>query len=336
MADFYENLDASKLAPIYILASQEPLLLDRAKQAIMDAAVPEDLRGFNVDQIQGKGASADQILTAGQTLPMMAQRRLLIVRGLESMAAAELTKLVPYLEEPNPTTVFLAVCGKVDKRIKFFQKAKKLKVLHELSAPKRVSPWIEAEARRLKVDIERAAVDRLADIIGSDLARLGLALQQLSLYAGERSVTVDDVDDLIADTRERSVFELTTAIADRDQLRALKAVAGLFDQRQSSIGVVMMLGRHMRQLGLCQAGQAENMGKGDLAKHVGVPPFVLDKLSQQSRHYSVRAVAQSLTLLGDADRALKGYDQSTKVLGRGLAERVLVEQLVRKLIGLAS
>lgn len=336
MAEFYENLDPGKLAPVYVLVSQEPLLLDRAQEAIRDAAVPLDLRGFNVDQIQGKGASAEQIVNVAQTLPMMAQRRLVVVRGLESMPSAELSKLVAYLEEPNPTTVLMAVCAKVDKRIKFFQRAKKLKMLHELSAPKRLAPWIRAEAESLGVKLAGHAAERLADVVGSDLARLGLSLEQLALYAGDRAISVEDVEDLIADTRERSVFELTGAIASRDPSRALVAVHGLFEQRQSSIGVVMMLARHMRQLGVCQAGLGERLSGSDLAKRVGVPPFVLDKLKVQAQHYSVRAVAESMSLLGEADRALKGYGHSTKVLGRVVAERVIVERLVSDLIALSK
>lgn len=333
---FDTDLDPEALAPIYILVSQEALLVGRAQKALLDAAVPEELRGFNCDQIQGKGADAASVLAAAQTLPMMSNKRLLLVRGLELMASAELGKLVGYLEAPNPSTVLVGQCEKVDKRIKFFQRAKKLGFLHELGAPKRLGPWIREEAIRQKVDLSSSAADRLGVVVGSDLTRLGLAIEQLSLYTGGRSIEVDDVDDLIADTRERSVFELTDAIASRSHERALLAVAGLFEQRQSSIGVVMMLARHMRQLGLCQAGLAKRLGKSDLAKMVGVPPFVLDKLASQAGHYSVRGLAGAVSRLGEADRALKGFGASSKVLGRGLAERVVVETLVRDLISLAS
>lgn len=336
MAEFYEKLNPDKLASVYILVSQEALLLDRAQEAIRDAAVPPDLRGFNVDHFNGKGGSADQITNVAQTLPMMAKRRLVVVRGLEVLPAAELSKLSAYLDEPNPSTVLMGVCAKVDKRLKFFQKAKKLKMLHELSAPKRLGPWIRNEAERLEVNIAGAAADRLGDVVGSDLARLGLSLQQLALYAGARQIVADDVDDLIADTRERSVFELTGAIASRNQAGALAAVNGLFEQRQSSIGVVMMLARHMRQVGLCQVGMAERLSGSDLARRVGVPPFVLDKLRTQAEQYSVRAVAESMSLLGQADQALKGFGHSTKVLGRVVAERVIVEGLVSDLIRLGK
>ncbi len=336
MATFDGKLTAATLEPVYILVSQESLLMSRAHKALLDAAVPEDLRGFNCDQLQGKGGDAASILAAAQTLPMMASKRFLLVRGLESMQAGELAKLVPYLEEPNPSTVLVALCQKVDKRIKFFQRAKKLKFLHELGVPKRLGPWIREEAKRQDATLSSAAADRLGVVVGPDLARLGLAIEQLALYTNGNPIEVDDVDDLIADTRERSVFELTDAIASRNHGRAQRAVAGLFEQRQSSIGVVMMLARHMRQLGLCQAGIQQRLGKSELAKKVAVPPFVLDKLADQAGHYSVRGVAQALTLLGEADRTLKGFGGSSKVLGRSLAERVVVEGLVRDLIGLAS
>ena len=90
MAEFYEALTPEKLAQVYILVSQEALLLDRAQDAIRDAAVPEDLRGFNVDHLAGKGGSADQIASISQTLPMMAKRRLVVVRGLDLLPPAEL------------------------------------------------------------------------------------------------------------------------------------------------------------------------------------------------------------------------------------------------------
>ena len=61
---------------------------------------------------------------------------------------------------------------------------------------------------RRAYDAARSAgtTNRLIDTVGNDLSRLSLAVEQLGLYAGDRPVTSDDVDDLIADTRERSVF----------------------------------------------------------------------------------------------------------------------------------
>jgi DNA polymerase-3 subunit delta len=230
--------------------------------------------------------------------------------------------------------VLVLVCAKVDKRIKLFATAKKRGYLHELAPPKNVEAWLRGEASRRGTNIRPAALTRLADAVGSDLSRLSLSLEQLALYAGDRAVEVDDVEDLIADTRERTVFELTDAIGAGDLRRALGTVASLFEQRQSPIGLVIMLARQLRQLGLCHVAIGRRLPRGETARLVGVPPFIVDKLLAQARRYRPRAVAEGLIRLSEADRALKGQAPMMKTLGRAAGERVILEQLVTELIAL--
>lgn len=336
MPDLFDDVANGDLAPVYVLISEHPLLLSRALTAVRDAAVPEAVRGFNYDAFEGRGASAGQIVAAAQTLPMMAKRRLVVVRDLAAMQAAELALLVPYLESPNPSTVLVGVGGKVDKRLKFFATARKKHFLHQLDAPRSIGPWIRKEAASRGARMSGRACDRLADVVGKDLSRIVLAIDQLALFAGDRAIEVDDVDDLIADTRERSVFELTDAIGEGNRSRALAAVASLCEQRQSAIGVVIMLARHIRQLAMCQVALAERRPRSELAGIVGAPPFVVDKLITQARRYDAEGLSTALRRLHEADRGLKGMDPSLRTLGRDLGERVLLERLVSELVGLGS
>src|SRR5689334_17725952 len=155
---------------------------------------------------------------------MMAQRRMIYVRDLAGMPADEAEPLLAYLAKPNPSTVIVAVASKVDKRIKLYAQLSRKGFLHTLEAPRQLPPWVRAEAQSLGVKMEPAAITRLVEAVGNDLSRLALAVEQLGLYAmnpgppaSRRAVTSDDVDDLIADTRERSVFELTDAIGAADR-----------------------------------------------------------------------------------------------------------------------
>ena len=330
------DFSGDKLEPVYVLVSAEPLLIDRAVAALRDRVVPEALRAFNLDAVDGKGATATRILGAARTVPMMAERRLVLVREIGQMTAAEMGGLVEYLEDPCPSTVLVGTTGKVDRRLKFFAAAGKKGWLHELSAPRDLAGWVAAEAAQRKVSIRQDAVRRLVEAVGADLARLALALDQLALYAGARSISVDDVDDLVADTRERSVFELTDAIGAADRPRALGAVAALVDQRQSPIGVVSMLARHIRQLSLHRAGSKSGMGKQELARLLGVPPFVVDKLGRQADRCPDAAIDRAITALSLTDRALKGEREAQKTLGRALTDRLLLEDVVQRLLDLGS
>jgi len=352
--ELLDKVAAGKLAPIYVLHSEHPILIERVVAAIRDAIVPPAARGFNYDVVEGKPTGA-RIVALAQTLPMMAARRLVLVRDLALVAADDAEPLLDYLAKPNPTTVIVALASKLDKRLKLFAQLSKKGFVHVLEAPRQLAPWVRAEAQSRGVRFEPAAINRLVDAVGDDLSRLALAVDQLGVYAGDRAVIADDVDELIADTRERSVFELTDAIGAADRTRALIAVSSLCDQRESAIGIVVMLARHVRQLGLVYALRADGTPRGEWASRLGVPPFVVDKLIAQARSYSPRALAHATRQLAYADRALKGDltlsslpDQANagepsrftgpqlKALGRDLAERVILEQVVGGIVARAG
>ena len=329
------KIDAAKLDPVYVLISGEPLLLDRTLSALRDATVTPALRAFNEDVIEGRGATATRVLSAARTLPMMGPKRLVLVREIGAMTAAELGGLIEYLEAPSPSTVLVATAAKADKRLKFFSVAAKKGVMHELTAPRDLNGWVNDEARGRKIAIKPDAVRRLTEAVGADLSRLSLVLDQLALYAGEGvAIAVDDVDDLVADTRERSVFELTDAIGAGDRRRAMAAVAALCDQRQSAVGVVAMLGRHMRQLSVYRAARAGGVAKSEMARVLGVPPFVVDKIGRQAERYGDAALDKAVIEISATDRALKGEDEIGTALGRGLTERVLLDRIVERLVDL--
>jgi len=332
--------------PIYVFHSEHPILIERAVAEIRDEAVPPAARGFNYDVVEGK-PKASQIVALAQTLPMMAKMRMVFVRDLSLLPADEGEALLAYVAKPNPSTVVVALTSKLDKRLKLFAQLSKKGYLHVLDAPRQLGPWVKDEAKARNVKMEPAAVQRLVDAVGADLSRLALAVEQLGLYAGDRAVSSDDVDELIADTRERSVFELTDAIGAADRPRALAAVASLCDQRESAVGVVVMLARHIRQLSLLHHMRTSQVPRSEWASRIGVPPFVVDKLVAQARAYSPSALATATRRLAAADRALKGDITLTvdiapftgpqiKALGRELGERVILEQVVDGIVGLAS
>lgn len=361
MDELVSDVKAGRFDPIYVLHSEHPILLDRTITAIRDAVVPPAARGFNYDVVEAAAATATRIVTLAQTLPMMAARRMVFVRDLAKMPADGAETLLAYCAKPNPSTVIVAVTSKLDKRLKLYAQLSKKGWLHVLEAPRQVAPWVREEAKARGVRIDGAAVTRLVDAVGNDLSRLALALEQLALFvrdpaSGEdRPITADDVDELIADTRERSVFELTDAIGAADRSRALAAVASLCDQRESAVGVVVMLARHVRQLSMVHHLRGSDVPRPQWGSAIGVPPFVVDKLIAQARSYTPEALAAATQRLAMVDRALKGdvtlgslpspsgaagsgaawTGPQMKALGRELGERVMLERVVDGIVQLA-
>lgn len=343
------DIEAGRLEPMYVLHSEHPILIERTLTAIREAVVPPAARGFNYDIVEGK-PSAARIVALAQTLPMMAQRRLIYVRDFAALPADDGEALLAYLAKPNPSTVVVGVAAKIDKRIKLWATLSRKGYLHTLEAPRQLAPWLRGEAKAQGVQMDAGAVTRLIDAVGDDLSRLALTVEQLGLYAGKRAVTADDVDELVADTRERTVFELIDAIGAVDRGRALAAVAALCDQRESAVGVVVMLARFVRQMATVYTLRETNAPRSAWAPSLGVPPFIVDKISAQARSYSPSALAVATQRLANADRALKGDITLTstvaesgapsftgpqiKALGRELAERIILERVVGDIVAL--
>lgn len=331
MADLETDIARGEIAAVYVLTGTERLLVDRVVAALTQALVSPATRAFNLDVLEAKAAGATTILNATRTMPMMGKRRLVIVRDTETLGADGLAALAGYLEDPSPAAVLVLQCNKVDGRLKFFAAAKKKGLLHDLAPPRQLGPWIAAEAKRRGANLAPDAARRLADVVGSDLSRLASALEQLSLFVGdERAITGADVDALIADTSEQNVFQLTEAVGQGERERALRAVAKLVEQRESAVGVTMMLARHFRQLAQYQELATARAPQGEMMRVLGVPPFVLDKLAPQARRFPAGAFGRAFALLSKADQDLKSNVKAA------LGERIVLERLVGALSGLSA
>lgn len=321
-------IERGEVAPIYCLHGAERYLVDRCLAAIRAAVLggkAAPFAAFNQDVFDLKETSMAAVVDTARTLPMMAARRLVVGKGIDGVKSDDLLPLVGYVSDPNPQSCLVLVGDKVDTRFKTFQVLRKAGFLHEF-APLRdreVAGWLAKEARARKLTVSPDALAALAESAGPEMARMAGALEQLALYAGERaSITLADVEALIPETRQRSVFELTKAIGDGDVGRALRILTNMFRNREPPLRVQFMLARQLRQIWRAKEMGAEGAGRDEIASAIGVPPFFLDDILAPARRMSRQALSRGFERLYQVDKALK----SSRVDGEILLSR-LVEQL---------
>ena len=206
---------ATHAPPLIYLCGKERFLVDRAIEAIKAAVLEPATKDFNYDQLFGKEAGSAQILACAKTLPMMAKRRLTLVRDADELTADELANLSKFIESPAPEACLCFVAEKADLRLRFFQLFKKHGLLLKLDplAEKQLPSFIETEAKRLKVELSPGTAARLAEEIGPDLGQLADALERLCCYVPVgQPIRVSDVESVVVTTRQHSVFELIDAV----------------------------------------------------------------------------------------------------------------------------
>lgn len=320
--DPLRELSQGTLGSLYFIYGKERFLVDRAVDVLRQRVLTPATRDFNYELFQGKEASAARIVQAARTLPMMAPRRLVLVRDADEIKADELTAIIPYLAQPCQESCVVFVAEKVDQRLKFFTAFKKNGQLLKFDPlyDRQLPGFAAAEAEKRGVYFDAGAAELLAGEVGADLGQLADAVERLTVYLGERrSISVADIETVIASTRQRNVFELSKAIGEGQRENALRILHSMLVARESGVRIVAMLVRHLRQLWMTAELLAQRLGKMDIAQEIGIPPFFVDEMMVQAKRFDRHSFERMHRALFVADRALKSSR---------LDEARLLEQLI--------
>lgn len=145
---------------------------------------------------------------------------------------SKVAPLLPYLDDPNPTTLLILVASSVDRRLKFFKACQRAGEIIECPGltEREVEHWIAKEARNRHKTVHDDAVKEIVRRAGTHLGDVANALEVVSTYVGgEPQIRAEDVVAACADVAEEEVWALTDAIANSNMGRALTALRRLLD-----------------------------------------------------------------------------------------------------------
>ncbi|MFU8804509.1 MAG: DNA polymerase III subunit delta [Bradymonadaceae bacterium] len=329
--DFFRNLSPENLAGVYFVHGQETYLLDKAVEAILAAAAPDGLNDFNYDVFHGKSASGDQIRQAVEMLPMMTRRRIVLVRNFQEVPTSEWDTLKDYLDNPSPTTCLIIHARTADKgldgRNSFVKKLKSVAETCEFKSlyENEVGSFISKQAGKRGLRLDSQAEAYLVEAVGTDLAGIDTALEKVDLYVGadpegnRRMVDVSQVQAVVANTKVRSVFDLTDALGKRDFQSALLVLERMLLAGEPPILIAHMITRHFRILAKLNDPSLRNADAKTAAAALRQSPWFMRDYQRQARAFSLDETMRILEAMLAIDTALKSSR---------LPERVLMEKLL--------
>lgn len=241
------------------------------------------------------------------------ERLVAIIDGLPDGAALALAEVRPSRDVTKPPAAL--------KRLGETVAARGGTVLERM-APRRseLAGWLRAHAREIGIEVEPPAAKLLSDRIGGAIwetdiergeqTRVGDGeLRKLATYAGERAITVHDVEALTADTRPASVFAITNALDRRDPAAAAEAMRRALDEGQPVLRILASLEGRITDLIVARELVAAGKGPGELAKAVGRGNArVAERVVEAARRYGAAELEAMLTGLFETDLAIKAND----------------------------
>lgn len=327
------ELKQGKLRPVYFIVGEEHYLSHGAMAAIKEAAGVGGGDAPSLRSFSAREARPDEVLGALRNVSLLGGRPVAIVSDGESLTkqkkSAMAEALAEYIERPVASATLVVMAEKMDGRSRLMQAAAKSGAIVECKRlyDDKLPSWVGMQVRRCGRQISMEAARFLADMVGNDLGQIAGSIDRIILYIGERKVIeLADVEEAVADTHQRDVFDLTDAVGRKQLSRALSYLHNLIQNGQPPPLILHMLARHFRILAKAKEIAGRAADKGEMARYMGVNPYFAGGYIEQSKNFSRSEIRGSFAILHRCDREVK----SSRLPRERIIERAIVALTEKK------
>lgn len=252
-----------RLVTAYLLAGEEPLLLQEAADEIRERARAEGYSEREVLHVE-TGFDWHRLQSAGENLSLFASRRLLEVRlGEKGPGADGARALKDWLESPPADTLLLVHAGRLDKKsresawFKAFEQAGLAVYAWPVSLAE-LPRWIGSRLRATGLQAEDDAIESLCMRTEGNLLACAQEIEKLKLLCPDGVVNAAHVLEATADSARFDVFGLVDKILQGQPVAVLQVLNRLREEGVDVVPIIFVLAATLRQV--YQAGRAIESG----------------------------------------------------------------------------
>lgn len=288
-----------------------------------------DTLATNTTCLEGGKLTLAELRAAAEALPFFGEKRLVIVSGLlrrfepkrkpaprskapretkaeDALAFASLMKGLP------PSTVLVLVDTELESKDPL--KTNPLLIQIAASAEVRAFPplrtaelksWVKERVASLGGEISEAALAQLIRLVGPDLWVMSGEVAKLASYAAGRRIEEADVEALVSQSREASIFGLVDAAIDAQPAAAQGLLSELLRSGITPSHILTMLGRQLRFLVLAREMLGQGRPAPSVQARLGLAPYAASRTIEQAGRYSPARLNKLYHRLLDTDVTIK-------------------------------
>ena len=300
VATILQRWTKGQFSPFYWLEGEEDFFIDQLTTAAEKTILSPEESAFNCTVFYGKDTSWADVVNQCRRYPMFAERQVVILK--EAQQLRDIEKLEPYFEQPLTSTILVIAYKekKLDNRKKVARliKEKGTFVSFKKLNEKEVAAWIEQRLAAKEQKITPRALLLMVDHLGSELSKVEQELEKLQLNCSPGSVIDEDlIERFVGVSKEFNVFELQTALAQKDFLKAFRIIQ-YFKQNPKAAPLQLILPLLYSFFSkVYMLFGADTSDDRSLAGQLGIPPFSIRNYKEAARLYGYQGTELTLLLL---------------------------------------
>ena len=329
-----------------ILLGQDDFSRCQALEEIKKGMGDQVLLATNTATFDGQQLTLDQLRTVCETVPFLAERRLVIVNGLlerfESGSKPRRQKKTASVSNQQNEYKSLASCiAKIPDSTNLVLMDGRIRssnpLLRELSSQAQVKSfpllkntrlrqWIQRRVKEEGGSLSLEAVNLLTRLIGSNLWTMASEINKLVLFAAGRCIEEEDVKGLVSYAQEANVFAMVDAILEFKAGVAEQLLQRLLKSGAAPAYLLIMLSRQVQRIVLAKELRNQRQSEAEIHDRLGLTSeFVLRKVLEQAGRYPMRQIIDVYHKLLETDLSIK-----TGKYGGELALNLLVADLCQR------
>ena len=325
--DFEQLLARNALPSVLLFEGDEEHLKQTALEDLRRKLLPEGMEDLNLTLLDAP--ETDQIIAAAETLPFLAERRLIVVRNHPALTGRQEAddRLAEYLPTVPSTSVLLFYCQQnPDGRKKLYTAIKKLNGIVTFTPlrDRELTSFVISAFHDLGKECDERTADYLIFTCGSDTGLLLTEIAKIAAHAGEASsILPDSVRALATPSAECTVFQMVDAVVSGKSDRAFLLMRSQLLAGTDRLYMLSMLLRQFRLLQHIKIMQYEKCSGDFIRASLGVPPFAVEQYIRQAAGYTNGQVKKAVNICFDTEVAVK----SGRLNQEGALESVMLKLL---------
>lgn len=298
---------ADVLARVTLVTGKEELLRERAVASVREAVRHHDPE---MEFAETRGADLTLATLGELAAPsLFSSTRCVVVRALEDLPEESVDGILGYAAAPVEDVALVLMHSGGTKGSGVLTKLRKLASVTETKTtelrPSEFPAFVASEARAHGATLEPEAADLLVQAVGQDLRSLAAAADQLANdFPGEK-LTMEIVKRYFGGRAEAKSFAVADAAFWGRRTQALEELRWALDGGTAPVLVTSAFAGGARGVARYKSAP-RGMREADLAREVGVPPWKLRTIRDQSRGWSDGGIARAIRAIAQADADIKG------------------------------
>ncbi|MBI4188739.1 MAG: DNA polymerase III subunit delta [Chloroflexi bacterium] len=310
---------------LYILSGPDDYSLTRSLEQIKREMGDQAMLSSATTTLDGQQVTLDQLSTVCQTLPFLAEKRLVIVEGLlgrfESRVRTGRPKKTPRADQSDKNEALVACLSQLpDSTVLVLLEGDLsnnnplLKALAAKAVVKRfplikgppLKQWIQQRVKEEGGSISPVALESLAKLVGSNLWVMAGEISKLVLLASGRRIEEADVRAIVSETQQVNVFAMVDAIIESKGALAGRLLQQMLLDGAAPVYLLFMLARQVGLIVRAKELSQQKKPEIEIQRKLGLnAEFAFRKTLEQAGRHSLTRLKQVYRQLLETDLAIK-------------------------------